>query len=189
VLTSYKSQRDFMDAVSVHMTENEVPHNMRAAILEGITAASEAVGGEISGNEDAALNLKVGRWFIRDDDLPFFESVGVIGTVLGSLMTTGVLAAPAAIASATTLAAICWRIWRKGGRLNRDQMRVLTVLKSDGPLTEGEVRDHLARTGLSLTLAEVHELLFQLTDVQLYDGTLASLVRPDANKNWRAVGV
>lgn len=189
VLTSYRSKRDFIDAISVHLAEDEVPREMRVAMLEGIAAASDAVGNESSGDEDAALNLKVGRWFLRDDDFPFFQSVGVVGTVLASLMTTGVLAAPVAIASATTLAAICWQIWRKGGRLNRDQMRVLTVLKTEGPLKEETVQDHLARSGPGLTLDEVHDLLFQLTDVQLYDGTLASLARQDASKNWRAIGV
>jgi hypothetical protein len=182
VIEKYESREEFVDAVAERLAQ-DWPADLRLAAADAIAAGADA---EEHDGGQTALELRLGRWFLRDDDLPFFQVVGVIGPLVATLIATGGLAAPAVVGGAVSLMGSAWQVWRKGGRLTSDQVAALTVLKARGPLTEQELAGALAADGVD---ADAGALLAQLKDVELADGSGAALVRLMPEGRWRTVNV
>lgn len=197
--STYTTQAQFEAAIQSMIAER-IPSRdssstdaLRSALVNemasGIADANRLVADDIDRDSRATLDLRLGRWFVRDDDLGFFESIGVVGTLFATFVTSGVLALPAAVAGAATLAGIGWKIWRKGGRLSRDQVSILTVLKAEGPASRDQIVARLKRNDIALYDSAADDALAELEAIELFDGTEAALVQQNAGGLWRAVGV
>jgi len=185
VLERFESRQQFVDAVMSRLPEQSLTADVRLAVAEAIADAD--AGMQRDSAERGGLELRVGNWFVRNDDLPFFETLGAIGPLVATLVATGGLAAPAVIGAVAALMGSAWKVSRKGGRLSREQMAALTVLETRGPLTVEELQAALAELGLSLENTKA--LLEGLKDVELSDGSGASLVRRSYDGTWRVAGV
>lgn len=189
MLSKYETQDAFVQAVAARLPADEVPVDVVRAVVGGIVAADEALQRETEGDGWSELQLRLGRWFLRDDDTPYFESAGMIAGITASLIATGAVPLAAAVAAATTLGAATWRVWRKGGRLSPDQMAVLTALDTQGPLNEEQLHAVLAPGPRPMQIDHLRAVLRQLGDVELRDGSSATLVRRSDDARWRVVGV
>src|SRR5690349_16787848 len=104
MLQTFEDDAAFLEAVGARISHDGLPPEITRARVDGVGAADIALRAEPSADTDL-LNLRVGSWFIRDDDAPFFESLGTIGTILATIATTGGVALPIVVAAAATLAA------------------------------------------------------------------------------------
>jgi hypothetical protein len=186
LLETYENRDAFEEAVAARLDEHVTVGEFRDVLARGIAAANEALQPSDAQGRTAELQLRVGRWFLRDDDLPFFETLAAVGPIVATLVATGGIALPAAVAAMASLAGGTWRVWRKGGELTREQMAVLGTLESQGPLDRGQVEARLAEAGEHF---DVLAVLDQLQDVELVDGTAVALVRRNPDGRWRTVGV
>jgi hypothetical protein len=135
------------------------------------------------------MNLRIGTWFIRDDDLPMFDAFAAIGGLAATALAGATIAPATAVTSGTSIARAVWQIWRKGGRLSMDEMRVLNLLTTRGSASAEELAG-LARAQLDGRGAPaVEALLKAMTEVELRDGSVVALVRKDPDGTWRKLSV
>ena len=188
-LRTFDDRDEFLRAVTDQIGALECPPELSQAIALGISTATEGMHDENAADAGAGLNLRLGMWFLRTDDAPFFEVIGVVGTTVATLIATGGLALPAAVGAVTALSAAAWRTWRRGGRLTRQQLAVVTLIQSKGPMEERDLLPLLAAHGMPMTVYGLRATLRQLKHVELHDGSLASLTRYERDGKWRVVGV
>ena len=73
--------------------------------------------------------------------------------------------------------------------LDPDTYAVLSVLKSDGPITEQEVTDRLRKLNGNWSQEAVREALEALKAMPMQDGTIRQLVAQDDQERWQTSGV
>jgi hypothetical protein len=76
---------------------------------------------------------------------------------------------------------MCWKAWQKGAPLSRDEIVLLGAMQRHGPMGLEE----LAAKIPEMSSEKVVGALRSLSDVQLRNGQLISLVRRDASGRWR----
>jgi hypothetical protein len=178
VITTFDSYEAFADALASRLPIAD--EQLRQAVITGI-ATGDAAARRRPASGEAELELRVGPWFLRDDDTPYFESAGVIASLTTALVTGAAIPPAGVVAAAITVAAGTWKVWRKGGRLDRDEMAVLTALEQSGPLSEEELQ--------RIVGTDVGAALGALADVELRDGSSARLVKRLGDGRWRSLGV
>ena len=186
--TTYEHRQEFVGAVAGLLPPEELPESLRRTLAEAIAQAN-ATAVEEAREAGSGHELRIGHWFIRDDDLPFFATVGAVGPVVATLVSTAVVPPASVVSAAVALVAAFWKLWRKGGHLSSEQVAVLTTLNARGPLREDELIESLSGAGPTMSASSLRGLLQQLEDVELYDGTGVALVRRTREGAWRAVKV
>src|SRR2546426_640897 len=53
----------------------QTSQDVRSALISGISSADDVLRSQVTGSKSLALNLKIGTWVIRDDDLPLFRAL------------------------------------------------------------------------------------------------------------------
>jgi hypothetical protein len=186
VLEAYETQAEFTAAIAARLpaADGEVPDalldGVAGALLDGIAGAEETLQRERAEPRGAGYELRLRRWVLRDDDAPYFETMGAVISVSATLIAGG-LTVQGVVAAASTIGAATWKVWRKGGRLTAEQMRLLTELENRGPLKEDELQQILG--------GDPEPILADLRDVELRDGSSAALVKRTGDGRWRSVGV
>ena len=78
-MSTFKSKVDFIAAVSSKLDPTQTSQDVRSALISGISSADDVVRSQVTGSKSLALNLKIGTWVIRDDDLPLFRALSTTG--------------------------------------------------------------------------------------------------------------
>jgi hypothetical protein len=185
MLTKYKSQEEFFGAVSESLGGAEVDDDLRKAILDGVRQADDALG-EWEGREDPGLELRLGRWFIRNDDLPFFQLLGSAATALTGAAASDGMDVSKLVGPISSFAAACWQVWRKGAKLTAEQVNVLSIISTHDGLNVEEIMAKLAALKRPMSADKVRGTLKSLTHLELYDGSEVAIVRLEDGEKWRA---
>jgi hypothetical protein len=182
MLQPFATQEQFAAAIYGRLPDGNWSAGLRTAIAEALanTTQPEAAGG-------TSHELRVGTWFLRDDDVPFFQAIGVVGPLVATALTAGTIAAPALVAGVASLLGSAWRVWRKGGRLTSGQVAALTLLKAHGPLSVEDLAEHLVREKVVVSADATRTLLDQLLDIETRDGSSVALVHRTPEGLWRTV--
>ena len=184
----FETEQDFLEAVANEWRHQAPPTYLVTALMSGLQRADAALTKEIPA-ADAGLNLKLKGWVLRTEDLPVIEAIGIAGAAASAAFAPGGIAAAAVITAISSFAAMCWKAWRKGARLNRDEIAVLGFLEVHGPMDLEELKRKASTQLRNLSTSAVAKALRSLTDVELRDGEIVSLVRRDASGRWRSQGV
>jgi hypothetical protein len=182
----YETKDGFVAAVENHLAHSAWPEAARRAAAQAIADSDES---SETTAKATAFELRVGRWFLREDDTKFFEIVGAVGPVVATIATGAVLAPPAAVAATASVLGALWRMWRKSSQLTPAQLAVLTVLEAGGPTSEKQLADLLIERAVIHHAGELGALLDQLKDVELRDGSTIALVKRTETGLWRAVNI
>jgi hypothetical protein len=185
-MRNFETEQEFLDAVA-----QALPHDARAvgplsgALIAGVREANVAVR-EGTLADAGGLNLRIKGWVLRNDDLPVVEAIGIVGAAATAALGPGGIAAAAVITAVTSFAAMCWKAWRKGAPLSRREIAVLGFLEINGPMDEEELARKASAQLKDFSADEVRKALRGLTDVELRNGEIVSLVRKDSSGQWRA---
>lgn len=185
MLTSYPSRDAFAAALDERLSRLSIETAVRVAVVTGILRADDEV--RALPRTDSDLSLRVGGWFLRAEDVPFVESIGVVGALAAGLAAGGALV-PAVIATVTSSAAVAWRIWRRGGHITHQQLLTLTLLREHGPTDRATLLMLLEEQKQAMSPRELDDLLSELQNVELTDGSVVSLVRT-LGERYRAVKI
>ena len=188
MLTNYDTQEEFLGAVDESLIATGLDSGLREAIVDGVRQADVTLE-EWEQQEDSGMEMRLGRWFIQNDDLPFFPVLGIVASTLVGLAATGGIAAPAMAGSICNLAAACWQVRRKGGNLTPEQVNVLGVLHTHKGLEVSDIVAELATLQQVTSAEDVRGTLESLTRLELYDGSEVAIVRRDEGGKWRALRV
>ncbi len=184
MLAEFDSREDFAGAVSERVAASTLTEELQRSMVEAILAAEDELRSSPVPSSD--LNLRIGHWFLRTEDLPFLDSVGA-AAAFAAAAVGGAALAPAAIAAAAAFVGIVWRIWRRGGRLSDDQVAILATLNSRGPMTQNKLLAQVKEQGLQVTPQHLVDALRDLEDFEFNNGVTAPLVRQLDDARWRAV--
>ncbi|HEX8621247.1 MAG TPA: hypothetical protein VF718_04690 [Allosphingosinicella sp.] len=161
---------------------------LREALAASIRDAENELRAEPS-EASAGLNLRLGHFVLRDEDLPVAEAIALAASTAVTLLAPGVLVAAAVITAVGSFSTLAWKAWRKGARLSSREITILGLLKVNGPLTDEELAALAAKADPALTPQAVAASLASLGDVELRDGDIVSLVRKDASDRFVARAV
>jgi hypothetical protein len=184
----FKTEREFLDAVNARFVERQVPADVRAAILSGIEDAGRTVS-QGSRVNPSAMNLRLGTWFIRKDDVPIFDALAAAGGLAVTLTTGGAVAPASAATGIANAAKMVWQVWRKGARLSKRQVLLLNLLHTNAAQSVEEITGKLQKAPEPLESTEAEEVLRSLEMVELHDGTIVPLARRDDDGRWRSLDV
>jgi hypothetical protein len=184
---NFTSQKDFLGAVAESLEQSECASDIQQAILNGVGEADNQLAAwEDQGN--SGQELRMGRWFIRNDDFPFIQLLGSIASGV-ALLATGGVAAGALVGPVSSFAAACWQIRRKGATLTPEQVAAFGVLTAGQGATVEQLEQRLTEIGRAQSGKKLLATLQSLLAVELYDGSVVALVRCDDEKKWRALHV
>lgn len=190
MLSTFRSKEEFLAAVTSQLDGANISRDVSAALVSGISSADDVLRSQTDDRESLALNLKVGSWVIRDDDLPLFQAINTTGAAIALTMTTGGLAWPAIAAALAAFADLCWRAWRKGARLSSLQVSAYGALQAHGPMKEDAVIGHLKDEQAGGPAPEVVKAVLEsLREVDADDGHLLALAARDGNGVWKALRI
>ncbi|HXN89515.1 MAG TPA: hypothetical protein VN890_09210 [Methylocella sp.] len=189
MVTAYRTKHEFLDAISTKLQEQGSSAEIRSALLSGVSSADEVLRDEERDQDSQAFHLKLGSWVVRDDDLPIFQALNATAAAVAVTLTTGGVAGPAVAAALTSLADLCWRMWRKGGRLSQRQVSVYGFLRALGPTTAEALLPHLEKGDKDISPKVLTSVLQGLTEIELNDGRLVALASKDTNELWKALKI
>ncbi len=184
---SFQTQQDFLNAVAETLPQNDAEAGLREAIVNGICQADNNLAGW-SEQDNAGLELRVGRWFIRNDDVPFFQLLEAVASGALTLAASGGAQASSLIGPISNFVSACWQLRRKGAKLTTEQVAVLGLLSTNETVSAESVIKKLDAIGRKIPADKVEGILYSLASVELYDGSVVPLVRVDG-KQWRALCV
>ncbi len=182
----YKQKDSFLSAVSDGLQNQGVPASAASAVLDGISRADDNLRAEEAGPRGVALNLRIGSWVLRDDDLPIIQTLGTTATALAATLATGGIAWPAAAAALTSFADLCWKAWRKGASLSSTELIVYGFVKAHGPITVERLSTLLQEAKESLSVQEIEVALRNLAEMELNNGELLAMTSLENDGVWVA---
>lgn len=179
-MRQFETQSDFVSAVAQEWQQQGQSRPLVDALADGLSRAESEIRAEGEVHE-AGLDLRLGGWVLRTQDMPVIEAIGVVGAAAAALAAPGGIAVAAVIAAVSSFASLCWKAWRRGAPLSRSEITVLGMLQIQGPMTQEELLAKAASKFPDLTPPEVNMSLLSLGDVELRDGSIVELVRRDAS--------
>lgn len=184
----FATEAEFVEAIDATMPPDRVSDPVRAALTAGIRAG-EAEARDVPPNADGALNLRLGGWILRDQDIPMTELIGIVGVAATAVLASGVIAAGAVVTALTAFAAMAWKAWRKGAKLSKAELAVLGFLEMQGPMSLDDLKTRAPAALPDVTVSDIENAMASLRDVELRDGDIVELIREDAAGLWRTRGV
>jgi hypothetical protein len=189
MIRKFETENSFRDAIDAELSKRSVPVELRDVIVSGIIQAEAEIRKEPARVDPSGMKLRIGTWFIRDDDIPIFDALAAMAELAATALTGGAIAPATAVISGASIARAIWQIWRKGGRLSTDEMSVLNLLAARGP-SSSEALAALAGAQLGgRDAAGIEALLNAMTEVEIRDGSVVALVRRDGSGAWRKLDV
>ena len=176
----------FRAAVQARLGPERVDPAIVAALADGVVQAEHAVAAEVRLPGQSSLNVRLGKFVVRDDDLPLFESLGAVAAAVTAAMSTAGVATPLIVTAVVSLARLCWTLWRKGVLLTDDQMMVLGVLQTSGPSTLDEVLARIRARAPAMPVERVTATLRSLGEIELSSGAILRLASADSANLWRS---
>lgn len=188
MLSTYRTQADFLDAVSSVLDADGAAWDVRSALVSGIASADDGLRRERA-SESLALDLKVGAWVIRDDDVPIIQALNAVGAAVAASLATGGVALPSVALAVTGLADLCWRAWRKSARLSELQLAVYGFLAGQGPMKVDALAACLASDARAVAPEVLEGTLRGLTEFDLSNGNVVALVAQEPDGAWKSLKV
>jgi hypothetical protein len=189
MITKYKSRDDFLAAAAGRLGHVSLPKDLHSALVDGIAQADRELQSTGYRDDPSASHLRLGKWFIRNDDLPLLDALGVVGSSIATLLSGGTVEPATAVTGLTSLAKSCWQVWRKGGGLLEGQVRILAILQTKGPLNLDAITNELNASSEGAVSVDPESTLRSLERIELYDGTIVPLVRQDPDAKWQALDI
>jgi hypothetical protein len=189
LLTKYGTQEAFLAGVSLILDEDDVDSDLSDALLSGIASADHNVRASVQDQGSLALNLRVGSWVIRDDDVPIIQALGTLAAAVAASVGTAGIALPSVAVAVTALVDLCWRAWRKGARLSEPELAVYGFLGAHGPMSAEALSTCLAEDGRPMSAEALEQMLRALSAFDLSDGRVAALVKRGDDGAWKAMKV
>jgi hypothetical protein len=186
MFSTYVTQGDFLGGISSVLDEEGAASDLQVALLSGIASADHDLRTVGDDSAALALDLKVGGWVIRDDDVPIIQALSAIAGAVAASIATGGLALPSVAIAVTGLADLCWRAWRKGARLTEPELAVYGFLAASGPMNEETLGTRLAADDRGVSSETLAATLRHLSAFDLTDGNVVALVAKDTDGLWRA---
>jgi hypothetical protein len=180
----FNTEGEFLAALGDRWRGNADGPELLAALSAGVGRAEAEVRQDGDG-EEAGLDLRLKGWVLRNEDLPVAEAIGVVAAVVTAATGPVGLTAAAAVAAVSGFATMCWKAWRRGAPLSRNEIALLGFLEVHGPMTEEALVSKVTAQFPDMTAEDVRSDLQSLGDVNLRDGSVAELVRRDASGRWR----
>ena len=183
-MRQFDTERDFVGAASQEWAQDERTQPLVAALAEGLGRAEA----EVRAAEDiheAGLDLRLGGWVLRTQDMPVLEAIGAVSAAALALTGPGAVLTAAAITAVSSFASLCWKAWRRGAPLSRTEITVLGFLRIHGPMTDEQLVEKVAEDPSGMPVDEVRNTIASLGDVELRDGSIVELVRRDASGRLR----
>lgn len=171
---------EFGTAIDDAMRPALADDSLREALAASIRDAETELRAEPSEFSEG-LNLRLGRFVLRDDDLPVAEAIAIAASTAVALLAPGVVVAGALITAVGGFSTLAWKAWRKGARLSPREIAVLGLVQVHGPLSPEELVDLAAKADPTLTPEAVSAAMSTLSDVEMRDGDIVSLIRKDAS--------
>ncbi|WP_431283842.1 hypothetical protein ACQW02_03235 [Humitalea sp. 24SJ18S-53] len=179
----------FRAAIGDHLGA-DTPADVASVLAAGVAMGEEAFRATPALPGQTALNLRIGRYVIRDDDLPVIETIGSAATGLATLAASAGIAWPAIVPAITAVATLAWTLWRKGALLTPRQLRVVGLLQTHGPCPVAVLAPLAAADGAGAVPETMLEgVLLSLKEVETRDGHVVALAAADTQGFWRARGV
>ena len=183
-MRQFDTEGEFLAALAEHWRDHAGQAELLGALNAGVGRAEEEVRQDGDG-DDAGLDLRLKGWVLRNEDLPFAETIGVVAAVVTAATGPVGLTAAAIVAAVSGFATTCWKAWRRGAPLSRNEIALLGFLDVHGPMTEETLVSMAVVQFPDMTADEVRSDLQSLGDVNLRDGSVVELVRRDASGRWR----
>lgn len=179
-MRTFTTAAEFGAALDEAMLPGLADTDMRRQLAAGLEKAEVELREEADPDSGEGLNLRIGRFVLREEDLPVVEAIGIVSAAAVALLAPAAVAA-GIIAVVGNFAAMTWKAWRKGARLSPNEIKILGLLEIHGPLDAEELLRLAAQIDPGLTPETVDRALATLGDVEMRDGDIVSLVRVDAS--------
>jgi len=181
----FSNEADFKEFVLARLRQ-QLRQDLAAPLAEAVVAGEAMWRAAPPAPGGTPLNLRIGRYFIRDDDLPVID---IIANAASALVAVDASKLSAAIPVLAGLATLAWNLWRKGLLLSRDDLGVLGELRRCPTMSVGELLPLVRSAGVAVDDTEaLRRLLKRLTALETRDGTEITLAKEE-NGTWRALPV
>jgi hypothetical protein len=184
MIQQFPTDNGFAAAISSHVSASAVDPTIASAITSGIVAAEGELRAAPALPGNTGLNVRLRGFIIRDADIPFLQAMSAVATAVAAGASTAGLTAPLVIAAVTSLAQLCWNIWRKGALLNEAQMLVLGLLRARGPMPLAALIELVQQQRPGADMAFTERTLLSLKEIELSDGQIIALATRDADGLW-----
>lgn len=182
-MQTFSTEAEFAGAIDASLAA--LPADIRTALSAGI-ATGDTEARDTEPDDNGALNLRLGSWVLREQDVPVTELIGIVGVAVTAALAPGVIAAGAIVTALSAFAALSWKAWRKGAKLSKPELAVLGFLQVQGPMTLDELKARAVAALPDLGPTDIDRAIATLQDVELRDGDIVELIRKDAAGLWRA---
>src|ERR1700722_10872458 len=143
---SFSNRPDYLAAVSQALSEHSAPPAIQTAIFTGVVEAEDSLLNWRE-QDNPGQELRLGRWYIRNDDFPYLKLIAAVASATIAVAATGGIAAASLVEPIATFAAACWKVKRKGTMLSTEQVAVLCALNTTGLATIEQLRMSLTSSG------------------------------------------
>lgn len=184
-MRTFDSADEFATAVGATMRTALADESLLQPLAEGLGQAEEELRAEGPDSEDG-FNLRVGRFFLREEDLPVIETIGIATTAAIALLAPGVVVAGVIISAAGSFAGLVWKAWRNGAMLTPEQIAVLGLVRFHGPIGRDPLVALAAKSEPPLAPEAVDRALIALHEAEMRDGDIVALVDFDDEGRVRA---
>jgi hypothetical protein len=183
-MQNFSTNAEFKSALDAALASSGASEPIRAALVEGVDRGeTEQRGADRPVNR--ALNLRVGDWVLREQDMPVLELIGMVAAAATAALAPEAIAATAVVTALSSFAGLCWKTWRKGAPLSKAEIAVLGFVEVHSPIAQADL-EAKASAPLGLTPADIDNAILTLQQVETRDGNVVSLIRKDAAGQWRA---
>lgn len=183
-MQTFATEAEFSEAIRGTLEDIDIAPEWREALTAGIGQGE--VESRTTAEADGTLNLRIGGWVLREQDIPVTEIIGIVGVAATATVGAGVIAAGAVITALTAFATLTWKTWRRGAKLSKAEIAVLGFLEVHGPTSTAELKAKATSALSDLSAADIDRALKSLRDVELRDGNIVELIRQDASGLWRS---
>jgi hypothetical protein len=178
-MQTFESAREFSSALEEAMRPALADDELRRQLAATLESTETELRAQAAGASDEGLNLRLGRFFLREEDLPIVESIGIASTAALALLAPGVLVAGVVITALSSFAGLVWKAWRNGAMMSPREIAVLALIELHGPIEPDALKALAARADPPLAPETVDYALERLQDMEMRDGDIVSLVRQD----------
>jgi hypothetical protein len=182
-MPDFATNEEFKTAIDAALTSAGASDSVRAALVEGVDRGETEHRGEPR-STGGALNLRIGNWVLRTQDMPVLELIGMAAAAATALLAPEAIAAGAVVTGLSSFAGLCWKTWRKGAPLSKAEIAVLGFVQVHGPIALPDLETK-ATGALGLTTADIDNAVLTLQEVETRDGDVVALIRKDAAGQWR----
>lgn len=183
-MRTFETETEFTAAIGATLQGSVTSAEIRNALIVGIGAGEHDARDE-QADADGALNLRLGNWILREQDIPVTELIGIVGTAAVAALAPGVIAAGAVVTALSTFAALAWKAWRKGAKLSKAEIAVLGFLEVQGPMSIDDLKIKAPAVLDGVAATDVERAMQSLQDVELRDGDIVAFIRKDSSGLWR----